>query len=447
MSRTVAVEVTGGRRSARMAWRLGLLLAAMHVFGPLALAKGFDAERDRIVQRLEAQYRGNPDDIRVVHQLAQALLLRARESANPRDIEQAEALIRRSMTLAPQAPQTWTLKAWSEMGRHRFGEALASARRGYELDPRSAANLGIMSDALVELGRYQEAVKATQAMMDLAPGLPAYTRAAHLRFLHGDTEGAIELMQSAVMAGKPRSEETAWALLQLSELYLQRGDALAADKAAHAAAETLAAPAALAQMGRVRVLEGRFAEALVLFKQAQKKQTHPEYAFAIWELARGLGMEAEEKRQAALLKALAQLDETSGGLNRRLFAAFLAQQPDGLMEAERLARLDLVERPDIYSEENLAWTLHRAGKTEEAARHAENALRLGTQDSMILYRCGAILAQAGQVERGRALARLALQRNPYVDFGHASPGLADAAAPRPRSPVSSRSAGAGDASP
>ena len=52
--------------------------------------------------------------------------------------------------------------------------------------------MGVRVDALVELGRYAEAVTALQQMVDLRPDLESYSRVSYLRELHGDVPGAIE---------------------------------------------------------------------------------------------------------------------------------------------------------------------------------------------------------------------------------------------------------------
>jgi predicted Zn-dependent protease len=114
------------------------------------------------------------------------------------------------------------------------------------------------------------------------------------------------------------------------------------------------------------------------------------------------------------MKGLARLDEKSG-LYRRPLAEFFAVQPDGLEEAERLARLELESRPDIYSHDTLAWVLYRVGRLGPARMHAEAALQLGTPDVALRYRAGTILSAAGQPRRGGELLQEASLRAPYLD--------------------------------
>ena len=56
-------------------------------------------------------------------------------------------------------------------------------------------------------------------MMQIRPDLRSYSRVSYLREIHGDVSGAIEALQMAIASGAPASEETAWAMLTLGNLY------------------------------------------------------------------------------------------------------------------------------------------------------------------------------------------------------------------------------------
>ena len=61
------------------------------------------------------------------------------------------------------------------MSRHRFEDARALALRVIALNPESPVAYGNLSDALLELGRFDEAKKAAQTMVDKKPtgyGIP-----------------------------------------------------------------------------------------------------------------------------------------------------------------------------------------------------------------------------------------------------------------------------------
>ena len=63
----------------------------------------------------------------------------------------------------------------------------------------------MIADAEIELGRYRDAARTIQRLVDTKPGLPAYARVSYYRELHGDVIGALRAMRYAVSAGS--SEE------------------------------------------------------------------------------------------------------------------------------------------------------------------------------------------------------------------------------------------------
>ena len=102
--------------------------------------------------------------------------------------------------------------------RPRRSRGAWSTLREFVLD------FGLLGDALMEQGRLAEAAEAYQKMIDLKPFYQSYTRAAHLRWLRGDLDGAIDMMQAAVKAASPRDPESiAWAYSRLAVYELQRG--------------------------------------------------------------------------------------------------------------------------------------------------------------------------------------------------------------------------------
>ena len=84
--------------------------------------------------------------------------------------------------------------------QHQFRRALARGREARSLAPFSARPLGIVGDALLELGRYDVAFAAFERMNALEPNLASYARIAYARELIGDLPGAVRAMRLAVDA-------------------------------------------------------------------------------------------------------------------------------------------------------------------------------------------------------------------------------------------------------
>lgn len=115
--------------------------------------------------------------------------------------------------------QALSLKSSVLLSQHDFENALLCSQRAIQLNPYNAQIYGTLTDALVELGQYEEAVKAADKMVSIRPDLRSYARISYLREIHGDIEGSIEAMKMAVKAGYPGLEQSAWTRLTLGNIY------------------------------------------------------------------------------------------------------------------------------------------------------------------------------------------------------------------------------------
>ncbi|MBO0797311.1 MAG: tetratricopeptide repeat protein, partial [Blastocatellia bacterium] len=175
---------------------------------------------------------------------------------------------------------------------HHFSEAEKIARELVEIRGM-AYDFGLLGDALMEQGKTDEAALAYQKMMDLRPGPQAYGRAANLRWLKGDTDGARALMQmSAQAAGEGDPDSAAWAWTKLASYELQVGDMKRAqvicDEALHTQADY--APALLAR-GRILLAENRNSEAIPVLEHAAQLNPLPEYQWALADALRAANRE------------------------------------------------------------------------------------------------------------------------------------------------------------
>jgi tetratricopeptide (TPR) repeat protein len=281
-----------------------------------------------------------------------------------------------------------------------------------------------MTDAYVELGDYAAAVTTLQAMMDLRPGLNAYSRTAYVRELHGDVEGAIAAMQLAAEMGWPGDEPALWATVQLGNLHFNRGDlAAAADTYQAALSHDPAYVYALAGTARVWAAQGRVEEAIKEYRQVLARLPLPEFAIALGELLEATGDLAGAQEQYALVELMQTLN-ADAGMNVDLeMALFAADHSEDKAAALAQAEAAYATRPSIYAADVLAWALYHNGGAEMARAYMDEAMRLGTQDARLYYHAGMIaLAQDDRASAHQFLTR-ALEINPYF-----SPLYADDAA-------------------
>lgn len=352
------------------------------------------------------------DDANDNARIGLAELQLARETSDPAHYARADAAFRRALELDPEHVEALIGKGTLALARHDFADALAIGERALALDPSVARVHGLIGDAQVELGRYDEALATVQRMVDLRPDLASYSRVSYLRELHGDVAGAIEAMELAVEAGGPSVENTEYVRVQLGHLHLARGDLAAAEAAfSRALAKLPDYVHAMAGLARVRAAEGRLSEAISLYTRAAERAPLPEFVIALGETYEAAGRDAEARDEYALAEAMQVLLEANGVETDLELAAFFADHGDP-QRALELARDAYARTPSIRAADALAWALFTTDNIAEAAGYADEALRTGWRDSRALFHAGIIAEAAGELDLARARLRLALELNP-----------------------------------
>jgi len=245
---------------------------------------------------------------------------------------------------------------------------------------------------LMEQGRLTEAAAAYQKMIDLKPFYQSYTRAAHLRWLMGDLDGAIELIHDAIETASPRDPEAiAWAYTRLALYQLQLGDLGQATGAIDSAlAFQPEYPAALLARGRVLLAQDRFSDAVSALEQAATRNPLPEYQWALSDALRSDG------REQQAISVERELIERGPATDPRTVALFLATRRADSQEALALSENELAVRRDVFTEDARAWALAAAGRLDEAHAAMERALSAHTNDARLFLHAGVIEASRGR---------------------------------------------------
>jgi tetratricopeptide (TPR) repeat protein len=343
--------------------------------------------------------------------LGRAWIRKARESADPGYYLNASACVDMVFGFEPKSRLARDLRGLVLIEQHAFADALDLAQQILSEDPDDLMALGTKSDAELELGRFDEAVKSAQRMVDLKPNLPSYARAAHLRWLQGDLKAAKSIYRQAMDAHDPRDPEPyAWVLVQAAMVFWHEGDIEGADRGFDRALSALSDyPAALVGRARVALAQNDPKRAIELAERAYKKSPLPETAWVLGDARRAAGDEkGAEEAYALVVKAGRASDP-------RTLALFFAVKGREADLAVTLARKELGVRKDIYTRDALAWALYRKGQLADARVESDAAIALGTKDASLLYHAGAIRIAAGDREGGEKLVREALKTNPHFD--------------------------------
>jgi len=391
----------------------GGMMVSLLFGGQAALAASMPTTDQQILS-LEGEIAKAPESIPLRNRLASAYLQKGRETGDAAYFTRAERLLDKLLSQAANNGEALGLRAWVALFKHEFKEAAAWAEKAHAAQPKNSFHDGVLSDASLELGDYPKAIDYAQTMLDLKQDQGAYSRAAHLRSLHGDIDGTIDLWRKAIRSGSPHSEHTAWCQVEWGDEYFNIGKEKEAEAAYRAALKTFPGyHRALAGLARLKATEDQKTEAAQLYQQAIAVIPYPQYISALGDLYAQMGKAEEARKQYALVEQIALLDRINHLLYNRELALFYADHDRNLDEALRLIEREAAVRKDIYTEDALGWVYYKNGRYQEADRAMQEALRLGTKNPLLFYHAGMIARALGKEKEARRLLKEALALNPH----------------------------------
>ena len=421
-------------RRSRLLWALIPVLAALAVLATLAFLRGerpadqhvelpFDFRQtagtstDTLIGSLQKTIRENPKDFDSHINLANAYLQKVRETGDPSLYTKTEDLLDQAQKLEGHSPELFAARGTLALARHDFQAALEYGTRALALDPESARYHGIVGDAQIELGMYDEAIHSYQEMVDRRPDFASFSRVAYARELYGDPEGAIEAMEFALQAGSGTPENVAWAHVQLGNLWFTSGKLEEAQKAYGLSTKTVSAYApALAGQAKIAAARGDLDRAATLYRQAFNRMPLPEYAIALGDVYAEMGDRKAAEGQYELVQSMDKLLRTNGVNTDLEIALFYADHDMNLQTSLEKARAAYDARPSIHAADALAWTLYKTGNYKEAQKYSSEALNLGTRDPLKLFHAGMISKALGQKEQAREYLQRAIDLNPHFSL-------------------------------
>lgn len=386
---------------------------------PAAAAGGPAVDLSDSIARLQQTLKDSPENYRGWAELGLAYVEQARQTADPSYYVKAEGALSTSLGLDDTANDI----ALTGMGalanaRHEFSAAADWARQALVVNPAGSTSYGVLADALTQLGDYPGATQAIQRMLDLKPGLAAFTRASYNLELHGNVDGARSALEQALAAAY-QAPDVAFCRTYLGQLSFSQGDLDGADEQFRLGLEqTPGEPSLLIGRARVAAARGDEAAARSGYEQVVSARPLPDYLVEYGNYLLSVGDTEQAARQFALFETTQQIF-AANGVRDSLSVALLAADQGRPEEAVTAAEVEWSQRQNVDAADALAWALHSAGRDADALPYARQATGLGARNAAFLFHRGVIEQALGMDADARASLDEALQTNPYFSPLHA----------------------------
>jgi tetratricopeptide (TPR) repeat protein len=370
------------------------------------------------VEQLEEAVRRDPRDRAKLQDLGAAYVQAVAAGGDVALYNDAEAVLERADTVAADDPRTHVTQGYLALARHDFARARALGGPVHDANPFDADALAVLVDAEVELGLYDDAARHLQELLDVRPGLAAYSRVSYLRELNGDLEGARQAFAQAEAAGSDRYDLASVAVLR-GKLALARGDLDEAEAHFARARQRVDDPAGV-DAGEARVLAARGDRtgAVKILDDAIVERPSAEVAILHGDLLRLEGRVTDAERADRVVRDLAREERAAGADVNLELSLFEADRGNPQLALDLAQQAHVAKPGNVTANIAMAWALRTNGQSSEAIPYVDQALRLGTRDGLLRFRAAAVLADAGDTQRAAGELQAAFDVNPWFSFGH-----------------------------
>lgn len=379
-----------------------------------ALARSYSpgaSPTDRQIAETQARIQKQSDDVEAYLDLARLMMRRRRETSQGMLMIYAQDAVKAALQLVPDHPEAILLRGLGKQYDHDFVGARAAGMKALATDPAHVTALLLVGDASLELGDYEDALTAYQRALDAEPDLRVYNRAAHISWLHGEIDEAMEFLDMAIDAGSVRDpESTAWCFVDLGEMYRHQGDAARAEASARRALELMKdyVPG-LTLLARAQAQAGRRKDALLTYDQVLVRLPTVETLLEQAELWEAEGQ--QEKMQERIQQAIALSED-----DPRPMAHFWARRNERPQDALRLAQKELKARRNVAAWDTLALALMRNGRMDEARAALDRAQARSTPLAELRLHHALWQVEAGHLDEARKTLEAVQVRNASADL-------------------------------
>jgi tetratricopeptide (TPR) repeat protein len=378
---------------------------------------------ERKIETAKKAIAANPQKYQFYNDLGLGLVHRARETSDPSYYKEAEEAVDHSSRLAPGNFEAQQLRIMLLLGRHEYARAQQEAKALNRRMPDDILVWGYLADADIALGDYDDAEKSAQWMLDLRPGnIPGLLLGARLRALYGDFDGAMEFLNNAYQQTLSNEvEELAYYLVKMADFSLDTGRLEQAASLLGRALQIFPGyDLATVGMARVRIAEGKFAEAVDLLRRRNPKAVD---SHGLYELAEALERAGQRREAEATYRrfqqtASAEVDDAENANRDLIF--YYADHAHKPAEALRIARIEIARRRDVETLDAYAWALYANASYAEARTQLDRALAVGVRNALYFYHAGLIQAALKQNSDATRYFKQSLDLNPFSEVAAAA---------------------------
>ncbi len=363
-----------------------MLIAAVQKVGAIP-----PSPADARISAAQNRIRTNSQSWQSYNDLAVALCRKARDTEDVELYAAADAALQRSFQLSPGNYDAQKLQVATLLGKHKFDEALKLATQLNHKVPDDIGGWALLVDANIALGNYPEAEHDAQMILDLRPGSAlGFLKAANLRELFGDPEGAIEFYSETNRRTSGNdADEHAWLLTQIARLELLSGNRKRTEELLAQALKLFPnSQLALATLAKLRAAEGKNADASAILEKRYRSVPSSQN---LYDWAESLEKSGGNEAAATAFRdfeAKARTESSkSYNANRQLVFFYTDHKNDGA-KALALATEEVKIRHDSATLDAYAWALYANGKYSEAKTQMDRALAVGVRDPV--YYCHAV---------------------------------------------------------
>ncbi len=375
------------------------------------------------IESLQDDLRRNPEHTESKIKLAQAYMQEARITGDHGYYDAlAYQLVNEILKKDDAHFEALSCKATLQATAHQFTDALKTCKKAIKINPYSAYIYGVLCDANVELGNYEEAIKAADKMVSLRPDIRSYSRISYLREIFGNYDGAKEAMELALHSNIPGLEQTEWARVYLGKLNELTGNTKKAEQLYSVSLihREHYAPA-LAGLARISKLKKDYPKAIEFYNEAIESQNDYAYHQELGEIFAIINQPSESAKEFDIAKDILirhqhPTTEENGighNIDRELAQLFLAMHEYDL--AYNSAAIEYSRRPkNIDVNETLAWSCYQKKMYPEAQYYILKAIKTGSKNAELLNKTGLIFQKNNRPYLAETYFKKAMIVNPNM---------------------------------